>query len=352
MFDKIRRLFRHLASLFFNGMKVSEETAFRAPDIGNTSQPPAIVKEVHQNRVAKDLLAGKETQQVRELRYRTYAVDRETKKYEYYSPFLSKKRTSPKELPDIFDKSDGLGVIVIQENMPIFENVSDGLRQIGKRGERQKYWLNIDRGGKFIPRYRLEEYTLRLVVKEPKNGNGSVAILEFYVSKYPNEEDLKSKGFVREIEHMMEDNAIRGDIVTMDGVSFITSNAFGADDMVEFRFKNPYPLSIREYKGNYVLCFKAGVVVNGHDIVEDYYERSIAEKYANKEPRQSAGSSFGEEIKSYTCEMCGKTLSGYDDVAEKYDMQITKETIGKMLCKDCLEKITEDIGKWKNNTHS
>ena len=352
MFKRIKRFFNHLTSSFFGGMKTAEETAFRAPDIGNSTQPPAIVREVHQNRVAKDLLAGKETQQVRELRYRTYTVDRESKKYEYYSPFLSKKRTAPKDIPDIYDKSDGLNVIVIQENMPIVENVGDGLEQVGERGKRQKYWIEIDRGGKFIPRYRLEEYTRRLVVKEPDEDSDKVAILEFYVSKYPNEEDLKSKGFVREIEHMMEDENFKGDIVTMDYVHFTTMNAFGVDDLVEFRFRKPYLQAITEYKGNYVLRFRAGIVVNGHDIVEEYYEKSIAEKYANKEPRNNFGAT-AEEIKTYTCELCGKTLRDDDEDTEKYDMQITKETVGKMLCRDCLKKITGDIEEWKDqSTHS
>lgn len=354
MINRIKRLLYHIWFTFFSGMKSADEST-----LGKYAQQEGddvSLNEVqHENRVSEDLLAGKETQQVRELRYRTYAVDREAKKYEYFSPYLSKKRDTPKDIPNIYDRSDGLDVIVIQENWPITENLLDGLSQVGSRGGRQKYWIEIDRGGSFIPRYRLEEYTKRIVVKRHGNDENNV-IIEFYVSRYPNDEDLKSKGFISEITHLSEDLRKNNDITSFKTLSFMTSNAWGADDLVEFRFKNPHLLSIGTFGGDFVIKVLAGVVVGGHDLMDEYYEKSIADKYARHETRH-VSTTVDSRKKEYRCEECGKVVvydpemvnradEGYDST-EYLDMQITMSTVGKCLCRDCLNKLTKNVEEWK-----
>ena len=355
MLETIKKYFRRFMFGLFGGMKQAETVVTTTGDDVDVNPATTINVEKHDIRVSNDLLAGKETKAVRELRYRTYLVDRETKKYEYLSPYLAKKREDPKELPNIFDRSDGLDVIVIQENNELIENVADTLSDIGRIGRRKAHWINIARDGHFTPRDRIEDYAKRVVVKAPKDGDGSVAILEFYVSIYPNEEDVKSKGFISEITDLAENPGRRNDIFDIEYVSFVTSNAFGAEDMVEFRFRKPSLQSIHEYKGNYVIRMRAGVMVGGHDIVNDYYEKSMAEKYANKEPRVNGGEvSIADADRSFTCDMCGKTVKyDPDNNLEFFDIQMTKETIGRALCKDCLNKTINDIQEWsKKNTLS
>lgn len=363
MLKRLKKWIGHFKYGFFGGMKAADDVIFRQTT--PTQAQAGIVQEQHENRVSKDLLTGKETQQVRELRYRTYKVDRESKSYEYFSPYKAKKRDASKPAPKNFDSSDGRNVIVIQDNYPISESVVDGLEQVGKRGNRQKYWIAIDRDGSFTPRYRLEEYTLRLVVKETDDEN--VAMLEFYVSKYPNEEDFKSKGFISEIKDMLEVLPNKSDITAFTGVHFITNCAYGADDMIEYRFRKPYPTGVSEYEGNYVLRFRAGIVVNGYDKINDYKEKSLDDKYLRHETKHPVIDLTGNEPeKEYVCEHCGKVVKydtkamdrvKYEDrgtnTTEYLDMQMSKETVGKFLCKDCLIKYINEMNKWKNqDTHS
>ena len=189
----------------------------------------------------------------------------------------------------------------------------------------------------------------------------------FYVSKYPNEDDFKSKGFVSEIRSMMDGIPNKCDITAIKGVRFITKDAYGADDMKEYLFRTPSIVRVYEFEGNYVLRFRAGIVVNGYDMMNDYRERSLDEKYDNHEKRHSVVDMTGSEPeRTYVCERCGKTVKystkemdrvRYDDrdtrTTEYLDMQIAHETFGKYLCKDCMEEEINNIDLWKNrNTRS
>ena len=67
------------------------------------------------NSLAKALLKGEMTEEVKQLVYRNYKVDREAKKYKYFAPTLALKKKEGKDNKFIsYDKSDGLEVITIQ----------------------------------------------------------------------------------------------------------------------------------------------------------------------------------------------------------------------------------------------
>ena len=75
----------------FYGLKATDKEVFTQSGI-DMGGGISMDEEMHTNRISHDLLAGKETQAVKELRYRTYQVDREAKNYEYFSPYLATKR--------------------------------------------------------------------------------------------------------------------------------------------------------------------------------------------------------------------------------------------------------------------
>lgn len=328
-----------------------------------------INEEQHENRVSKDLLAGKETQQVRELRYRTYLVDREAKKYVYFSPYMSKRRgNTEKKMPKILER-DGYSVVTIQENNAIVENVSDGLKQVGGRGERTRHWIDIQRDGNFTPRYRLEDFVKKIVVMRKDNDDiGTALYVDMYVSKYPDEYVYVSKGFVNEIKKAATETDRYNDIFDISGISFITSNAWGVDDLIVFRLRNPMLMSIDEYDGNYVIRMRAGVIVDAKDMMDEFYEKSVTDKYKNKEKREHIVDITGNEpVKEYVCEECGKVVryntaeidaaevGETEGLAEYYDMQISKETYGHVLCNKCMmNKLNEWLQEWQKirNTHS
>lgn len=355
MLKRIKRKIKDVWYGLFGAMKITEEEVLKAPGV-NASDGVTINQEVHDKRISTALLAGKETQEVKELRYRTYAVDRKARDFEYVSPTLTVKREKQDTKFIHYDKTDGLPLITIQNNFPMVESVEQGLEQVGNRGKHAQYWISIQRQFGFLPRYRLEEYTKRLVVKEKTEGK--TAILEFYVSKYPNDKDLKSKGFVKEVEHI-KDEHIRTDILDIDIVSFTTNYAYGKPDLLLYTFKIKEFKKVYEYDGHYVLCFLADITVNGRDMTNDYYNREMAEKYKNKEKKEVVHDLVSAVDTEYVCEDCGKKViynpqsidekevsdeaGTEDDVTEYMDLQISESTFGKKLCAKCLKKHLEEI---------
>ena len=227
LIDKIKWFFYSL----FYGMKTTEDAVFHQTGI-NSSDGSSIIKEVEDKRVSKALLKGEITQEVQELRYRTYLVDKESQEYEYYAPTLAIKNDNQDTKFLKYDDSDGLELITVQPNDFMVETVGETLEQVGGRGKRTEYRIKIKRD--FVPRYKIEEYITRLDVKKLDDTH---VILDMYVSMYPNDKDFKSKGFVTEIKKI-RDEKIKSDILDYEEISFITKHAYKIQDMVKFIFKN------------------------------------------------------------------------------------------------------------------
>ena len=339
-------------------MKSTEDIVFHQNGLDGNSGT-SIIKQVQDKRVSKALLKGEITQEVQELRYRTYKVDKESKTYEYYSPTLALKNDKQNNKFLKYDDRDGLELITVQPNDFMVETMSETLEQVGGRGKRTEYRIKIKRN--FVPRYKIEEYVTRLDVKKLDETH---VILDLYVSKYPNDKDFKSKGFVREIEKIKK-KKIRSDILDYEEISFITRHAYKIDDMVKFVFNNIWFKEVVEFDGHYIVRFKASLKKDTIDLTKIYYSKTMDEKYKNKEKKEVV-LNFNDYITSevYKCEECGRevkfdkelmdALEAYNgkditdeqelkneenpQVLEFMDMQISEQTFGKRLCSDCLKK--------------
>lgn len=360
LIQKIKNNFLIFFYGLFYGMKATEDNVFH--QTGNSlGDGTSIIKEVEDKRVSKALLKGEVTQEVEELRYRTYKVDKESKGFEYFAPTLAMKRDKQDNKFLKYDDRDGLELITVQPNDFIVETVGEVLEQVGGRGKRTDYRIKIKRN--FVPRYKIEEYITRLDVKKLDENH---VILDMYVSKYPNDKDFKSKGFVREIEKI-RDEKIKSDILDYEEVSFITNHAYKLDDMVKFTFRNIFFKEVVEFDGHYIVRFKASTKQDTIDLTKIYYSKTMDEKYKNKEKKEVI-LNFNEylDVRVYKCQECGKEvvldnelidkLSAYEgrditdieikdenpQVLEFMDMQISEQTFGKRLCSDCLKKYLKE----------
>ena len=334
-----------------------------------------VVQDVNQgvHELAKALLRGELTEEVKQLRYRNYKVDREAKKYKYFSPTLALKKKEGKDNKFIsFDKSDGLEVITVQYNYAISEDVLDAINQIenGGRGKKTKYKFEFKRD--FIPRFRMEEFAKKVVVKRLDETH---AILDFYFSKYPerffrrsDDKSFRSKVFIHEIESI-RDKGVKSDMLDVEELRFVTNHAYKQDDLMEFVFKNIMFREVAEFDGDYILRFKASIEHDGIDLTAAFYNKEMAEKYENKEKKELVlDVSGGAPIETYVCSDCGKVVTfdtqkmeempisearDFDaeineedswSVTEYMDMQIIEQTIGKKLCKSCLKKYIDNRG--------
>ena len=359
----LKKLINNIKMYFYAmsyGMKVTEDNVFHQTGI-STNEGTSVIKEVDDHRVSKALLKGEVTQEVEDLRYRTYKVDKESRTFEYFAPTLAMKRDKQDTKFLKYDDSDGLELITVQPNDFIVETVGETLEQVGGRGKRTDYRIKIKRN--FVPRYKIEEYITRMDVKRLDDNH---VILDMYVSIYPNDKDFKSKGFVKEIEKI-RDEKVRSDILEYQEVSFITNHAYKMDDLVKFEFNNIRFKEIVEFDGHYIVRFKASYKQNTIDLTKIYYSKSMDEKYKNKE-KKNLEINFADflNVEVYKCEECGKEveldmelmdeLNAYQGrditdenisndnpkVLEFMDMQISEQTFGKRLCSDCLKKYLKE----------
>lgn len=354
-------------SNFVKASKTVEDGVFTQKGVDNSSNSIHIGQDVRDgiNSISKDLLKGELTEEVKQLRYRTYKVDREAKKFKYFSPTLAMKKKSVlnNKKRATFDNSDGLDVVVIQENKIVSEGVLDGLNQIENEGrqDRRKYFVEIERD--FVPTFRLEAFLKKIVVKRKDDEH---AVLDLYFPKYASEQPLSAndksfriKQFVNELERI-KTNGNKSNILSMDRLRFVTNNAWGYDDLYEFKFINLWFRGISEFKDNYILKFDARIELDGSDLTEKFYNKEMSEKYENKDKRKVEFNPFiSNQVKVYKCQNCGKEMvCDYDlidnapiikprlvdedseytvDQTEYLDLQIIEQTTGKQLCGKCLK---------------
>lgn len=361
--------------LFFNsliyGMKNTEEIVFHN-NKNNIDGNTSIIKEVEDHSVAKALLRGEITQEVEELRYRTYLVDKESKNYKYYSPTLAIKNNDRLYKDIIYDTSDGLEIITSQYNDDISnEGWNKYLDNVVKLSKKKKISYNDVKAGvrgnvnkrihiqrDFIPRFKLENFITRIDIKKYDENH---MILDLFFSKYPMDDTYISKGFINELEKIKNGN--RSEIVDFNTLEFTTNHAYMLPDLVKFAFRNIRFIEIKEFDGHYIMRFKANFVKQETDLTKKYYSKTMDDKYKNKVKKEvilNVGEYLTKE--KYICSDCGKEIlvdyklldelryyDGHDitkeniksenkQVTEFMDMQISEQTLGRRLCSDCLRK--------------
>ena len=361
LFKKVIFYIRGAFYSFFGGMKSSEDIILHS-NVNDDGCNQSITQEVNSERISKALLRGEVTQEVGELRYRTYMVDKESKDFEYYAPTLAIRKDKQDNRFIKYDNSDGEALILSQENKPKVETVLETLKQVGGRGVKTEYTIHIKRGFT-TPRYRLERYIKRLDIKGEEYGHD---IIDIYVTKYFNPTDFTSKGFVKSIEKTLVDKKTP-DFLEFKSIYFTTSGAYGEEDLTEVSITNLKYIETKEFDGNYIIRFSGDVVSKKVDLTKKYYSKTMDEKYKTNEKKDVA-LHLNDYLKkdTYKCEKCGKEVvldyemidalecyQGRDitkefdektnsDVTEFLDMQMSEQTFGTMMCSKCLQKYLEE----------
>lgn len=347
-----------------HGLRAVENEILVATDGGGETEING-EKHIKANSVAGAMLRGEVTQAVKELRYRTYMIDRESKKFEYFSPTLALRREKQDSKFVEYENKDELELVVIQLNDVYRESVNESLENGGTRLNKPKSAIKVTRPEWFTPRYKIEDYTHRVVVRRVKDDN---CIVDFYVDMYPDNTRFKSKGFVREVENLYA-NGRRTDLLDIDILRFTTYKAFNAEDLVEFEYKIGKFIEVLPYEGVYIIRFHAKAVIDGNDLVmTKYYDKTMAEKYEKKERKDVVLNLFDTppETRTYRCCKCGKEIT-YDATkmnqmplskprlvtdedakvdtgnTEYLDAEMTQYTFGQTMCKECLAKYLKDL---------
>lgn len=238
--------------------------------------------------VFKDILEEKVTQEVQELRYASYEVAKQSKKYRYIGNGKVVKKTDNQLIQKhgILEESDNLPIILIQDNNLICQDVLSILNEVNNDKNKNyfnEYNIKIKRS--LFPRFLIEKYVKKLVLKQ-SDGN---YVIDLYCSKYPSQfSEKKDKAFLSEIKRIKDGIIKNSDILDFDEIKFVTSNAWGIDDWYNFSFKEFEFYDILEFDGNYVIRFGCQSDVFMENILDKVYSETAVEKYENKSLRKNA----------------------------------------------------------------
>lgn len=238
--------------------------------------------------VFNDILEQKVTQEVQELRYSSYVVANESKKYKYIGNGNAVKKTESQlsEKHGLIDTSDNLQIVLIQDNLLVCEDVLTILNEVNENDNKKifdEYILKIKRD--IFPRFLIEKYIKKIVVKKSDENY----VLDLYISKYPGQfSEKKDKAFLSEIRKIKNKEIKNSDILDFNEIKFITSNAWGFDDWYSFSFTDFEFYDVIDFDGNNIIRLGCSSNVFGENLLDKIYCKSAEEKYKEKKIKQNA----------------------------------------------------------------
>jgi hypothetical protein len=273
-----------------------------------------------QGTMLDSLKEGRVTQEVMDLRWRTYKIlkasDGVTANIKGYDdngqPIYSiKKLDKKKGLTKVkVDNFDNYPLELVVDNSPISSGGNDAMdntfisiydeahKNLNADGEvvsvshgeissddyfaTNKADIPIKIGRMFIPKFEIERYTKKLNVRKI---NDTERLLEFYISMYPDLEDRKTRLLVSEIKKAIS-NPLSATFLEIKEVGFITYKTLGVDDFLEYQYDIKSLDKIIEYNGHYVIKFIASIKIDGRDILDEHRMADLDDKYEKKEKKK------------------------------------------------------------------
>ena len=141
-----------------------------------------------------------------------------------------------------------------------------------EKGERP---IKIERDE--LPNFLLENFTKKLNVRKI---NKNKRMLEFYVSIYPDEYNKNSAMFINSINKVI--NGKKETFLDLKAVEFLTYKTIGVEDYLLYRYEDVTFDKIVEFNGFYVIKFISKVVINGKDVLEEHKVEELDKKYEQK----------------------------------------------------------------------
>ncbi len=271
-----------------------------------------------QGQLADSLKQGEVTQEVINLRWRTYKILKETEGVtaqivgydENNMPIVKTRKRNKKlglkkvkldpydnnKLEMVIDNSEitiGGNQAMANDNISILDEVEKSQNEYGdlivthgvinsleyfatNKAERPIIITRTE-----LPNFNIENFTLKLNIR---TINETDKLLEFYVSKYPDEYNRTSRLFISEINKIINDD-IKSSMLNFESVNFITYKTLGADDFLEYEYTNITFDKIVEYNGYYIIKFISKIKIDGNNILENYRVDELDKKYNKKEKK-------------------------------------------------------------------
>lgn len=259
---------------------------------------------LNQGTLADSLINAEVTEEVKNLRWRMYkildatdGVDAKITGYEEDgTPIVeTMNKTSDKTLLEKvkMDEYDDYPLEIMVSNKEITLDTADGMDLQHLEDDTIEIEFDLYTSSikaekpiqilrEYKPKFEIEKYAKKLNIRKIDEKS---KLLEFYISKYPDEYDRKTYLLISEIKRAMK-NPRGSDMLDITDVIFISHKTLGVKDFLEFRYKINSFDKIVEYDGHYVIKFIGDVTVDGDYLLEKYRLSDLDEKYENKERKQ------------------------------------------------------------------
>ena len=142
--------------------------------------------------------------------------------------------------------------------------------------------INVVRG--FVSNFNIETFTKKLNIRKI---NDTKMLLEFYVSKYPDEYNRTTRLFLSALKKAT-DNPKQANMLDIEEVYFITNKTLGAPDFLMFEYNELLFDKIIEFDGYYVIKFIGNVKTDGLDITEIHRRKELDDDYTNKKTKKKS----------------------------------------------------------------
>ena len=290
------------------------------------SEGISVSQEVDDKRVAKHLLKGEVTQEVEELRYRTYKVAEESEAYSYMGNGTAIKNDKSKPRNKTKFK-------ITQDNHLICASVLHELQRVNDYGT-EEYVLQVTYDG--IVRFKIEQFATKITVDVDESCGKIETTL--YFNTEPNPYDGKSMPFINELKRLCKVSnkyeIERSEIASsVRSICFSTYKCDGEKDFTNFAFTNGCSFkeaieSEHEISVTYSWSSYSVIPLN---LSEKYFSKTMAEKYEKKE-RKDTAAQMGDVKRKRYCQVCGKEINVYDGDIMAYDN-------GMVICEECRQKV-------------
>jgi hypothetical protein len=288
----------------FRGMANADSIIKGQP--GVSSDDVGIIREVGGGGVFADMLEQKETQQVVEMRDKYYRVLKEADKWDTSSIQI----IGESEDGVIFGNTDGIRKktkIDFMKHPPVYNPQNLTIRTIQDNKHIQKknnliggynaacdselfknindfdVTLTVTRD-EFTPRFQIDKYTKRIVVR----NNDNRAIVDFYLPSEASQFGKVDAILIANLHRIKDENILRSDLTDFLTIEWYSDKAWNSDDVCHFKYDDIKFIGADIFDGSFVLSFDCNVVENGTDLSEKFRTKELDEKYSNEDQKQDA----------------------------------------------------------------
>ena len=320
MINKLKQYFKKLGYMLAFAMK-GGDIAVSTQD--ETEVGTSIVEQQETSNLGEALMKGEVTQEVKEMRYKDYAVSKESKNYTYLGGGVAiKKNTPPRNMKHYK---------FCQGNTLICENVGHELNRLDSYGE-ERYNFEIVYSD--VTTIRLEAYAS---YGEFEINDNHIKVSLVFDKNIKTNIDPITKILLRRLKEISQYKTVyefsRNDLCTnVSMLTFTTFKATNEDDYVRYVISGMTFDSCTELDDAFIMTYSSDSF-SRVDLTAKYYNKEMVDKYNAKERKHNSITLF-EQAKQEPCycDECGREIY-------PYDAHITKYNFGRQLCENCIIKL-------------